>query len=194
MSGKMEFMSAREVGQRIQTLREAAGIKQPEFARDIGLSSRQLQRIEAGESEISTTKLFEIAAKLQVEPSMFLGAPAPDKITLSDLARNESKILQILEERLPAAGATSEVKNLTAEIDRLNAEIERLNLLMEETKNFENLATYHPKLPAVMRDHFKIALHALRTDTFTKHYEKMPASQRPKIPMTPKPKVSKKSR
>lgn len=55
-----------KIGQRIRELRITRGMKQQELARKIGFTYQQLQKYEAGTNQLSTNRLYQIAAALQV--------------------------------------------------------------------------------------------------------------------------------
>lgn len=62
----------KEFGHNVGRLREFRGYTQPDFAQLLGFSSRTLQHIEAGTSEVSLSNAFKIAKTLQVPLSQLL--------------------------------------------------------------------------------------------------------------------------
>jgi transcriptional regulator with XRE-family HTH domain len=67
-------------GLRVLEEREAQGMTQEKFAERIGLSPRQVQRIEAGVANISLEKVFELAHALAVDAESLFGAPSASTI------------------------------------------------------------------------------------------------------------------
>lgn len=66
------------VGARIRKRRKALGLSQSELARALGLTFQQVQRYELGSNRISSSKLYEIALKLEAPlASLFAGLAAP---------------------------------------------------------------------------------------------------------------------
>jgi len=59
------------VGQRARQRRHTLGLTQQEVAAKIGTKFQQLQKYETGANRISASRLFELAAVLQVEPAYF---------------------------------------------------------------------------------------------------------------------------
>jgi len=67
----------RELGERIGDLRAAAHYSQESFCEATGLSRRNLQRIERGETDPRYSDLLRIAAVLDQEVSVFGVSGAP---------------------------------------------------------------------------------------------------------------------
>lgn len=65
-----------QTGLRIVQLRNERGLTQEELAEKAGISARQMQRFEAGDSNINVVNLTRLAAALDVEPAALLSAPA----------------------------------------------------------------------------------------------------------------------
>lgn len=59
------------VGARVRILRRASGMSQEALAARLGLTFQQVQKYERGANRISASKLFEIAAALNVPVSSF---------------------------------------------------------------------------------------------------------------------------
>ena len=59
------------VGARVRILRRASGMSQEALADRLGLTFQQVQKYERGANRISASKLFEIAAALNVPVSSF---------------------------------------------------------------------------------------------------------------------------
>ena len=60
-----------EIGARIRQLREAREVKRSEFARYLGISEWQVERLESGEEPPTTKMLLRVAEALGVEPIRF---------------------------------------------------------------------------------------------------------------------------
>jgi transcriptional regulator with XRE-family HTH domain len=79
------------VGQRIRTLRRAAGYTQKQLADQVGITNAQLHRYEAGASRVAASRLVAIAKALdcRVEDlvSDGMSAPAQDTEEFATLAR-----------------------------------------------------------------------------------------------------------
>ncbi len=65
-------MDAKYIGNLIRTTRKAAGLSQMKLAEMIGLSYQQVQKYENGTSEISISRLFQIAHALGMPASRFI--------------------------------------------------------------------------------------------------------------------------
>jgi transcriptional regulator with XRE-family HTH domain len=63
-----------QLGMRVTELRHTR-FTQEQLAERVGMSSRQLQRIEAGEVDVSLSTLVVLARALAVEPGALLQAP-----------------------------------------------------------------------------------------------------------------------
>lgn len=61
-------MIKKKFGEQLKTLRKLANLTQEQLAEDIGINSRQLARIEAGESFVSSDTLYNICKVLKVSP------------------------------------------------------------------------------------------------------------------------------
>ncbi|ALN74502.1 MULTISPECIES: helix-turn-helix domain-containing protein [unclassified Aureimonas] len=59
------------LGKRLKQLREALGWSPERLGEGIGVSEAQILRYEAGESRLSTSRLFRISRQLQVSPESF---------------------------------------------------------------------------------------------------------------------------
>lgn len=57
----------------IKQLREGKGLTQESFAKELGITTRQLQRYESGEQLPSLVKLVEIADQFNVSTDFLLG-------------------------------------------------------------------------------------------------------------------------
>ena len=61
-------MIKKKFGEQLKTLRKIANLTQEQLAEDIGINLRQLARIEAGESFVSSDTLYNICRVLNVSP------------------------------------------------------------------------------------------------------------------------------
>jgi transcriptional regulator with XRE-family HTH domain len=76
------------VGALIRARRKALGISQSQLADALGLTFQQVQKYERGSNRVSSSKLYEIAQKLDTPLSAFfegLDAPMGDEQSMSDL-------------------------------------------------------------------------------------------------------------
>ncbi|EDX79265.1 MAG: helix-turn-helix domain-containing protein [Brevundimonas mediterranea] len=62
-----------QVGARIRTFREAAGISQHHLGKDIGITFQQVQKYETGANRVSASKLYLIARRLGVSIAEIIG-------------------------------------------------------------------------------------------------------------------------
>lgn len=65
-----------EVGARVRSYREAAGLSQHDLSRLIGLSFQQIQKYERGQNRISVSRLVQIAEQLGTSGAVLLGETA----------------------------------------------------------------------------------------------------------------------
>ncbi|WP_353742841.1 helix-turn-helix transcriptional regulator [Pseudomonas fluorescens] len=73
---------AKELGQRIRTLRKARGFSQDALAHSCSVDRSYMGRIERGEVNITVEKLYRIASVLECEPQYLL----PETLSLQELA------------------------------------------------------------------------------------------------------------
>ncbi len=69
------------VGQRVRQRRRLAGMTQQQLAERVGISFPQIQKYEAGTNRISASRMWDIAAAMEVPVSFFfegLDGQAPD--------------------------------------------------------------------------------------------------------------------
>ena len=62
-----------QVGARIRTFREAAGISQHHLGKDIGITFQQVQKYETGANRVSASKLYLIARRRGVSIAEIIG-------------------------------------------------------------------------------------------------------------------------
>ncbi len=70
-------------GERLKTIRKIHGFTQEKLAEKIGINLRQLARIEAGESFISSETLFNICFVLKISPSLLFDFDILDDILMA---------------------------------------------------------------------------------------------------------------
>lgn len=68
-----------DAGRRIAELRANLGMTQEDLASRLGVSVRHLQRIEAGQKNLSVLFLAELSPLLEAEPADFLSPPSTPK-------------------------------------------------------------------------------------------------------------------
>lgn len=110
------------------------GLNQDDLADKAGVPSRTYQDYEAGKRSIPSDRLVAIAAALgcslsDLDPQSDHAKESNHHVTLSDLARGEARILELLNRRLPD---NSEVDRLKEENSVLKAKIHSLDGLPEE--------------------------------------------------------------
>lgn len=71
MSSKKPTHVDEHVGKRLRLRRNLLGLSQDELARRLGLTSQLIQKYEAGETRISASRLYGIAAQLAVPITWF---------------------------------------------------------------------------------------------------------------------------
>ena len=77
----------RHVGTRLRLLRLQRGLSQKDIAEGLGLTFQQVQKYENGANRISASKLFEIAAVLDVSiADFFVGLDRSEKPVSADTA------------------------------------------------------------------------------------------------------------
>jgi transcriptional regulator with XRE-family HTH domain len=94
-------MNAAALGLKFIELRKAAGLSQEELGRKAGVARGAVQQVEQGKGNPTLQTILSMGSVLNFDPFGY----QTDGTTLSDLAKNEVKILQILERRLPEAQA-----------------------------------------------------------------------------------------
>ncbi len=69
------------VGRRLRQRRYMAGMTQEQLGNSVGIRFQQIQKYESGANRISASRMWDIAAAMEVPVSYFLedhDAPAPD--------------------------------------------------------------------------------------------------------------------
>ncbi|MEF0943863.1 helix-turn-helix domain-containing protein [Rhizobium sp. BR 362] len=106
------------VGQQIRILRIQSNLSLSELAKDMSVSLQQLQKYETGRNRVSASRLYEMAACLQVPVDRFFqGLPAPGADGLDSMASE-------VDERI-AYISTTEGRRLIEEILRLSPKVKR---------------------------------------------------------------------
>lgn len=86
------IVDTKEVGARIRTYRQKAGLSQEQLAESVGVSFQQVQKYESGFTTLNITKLQQIALALNVSVADFFDA-APSKSEVN-LTAEERELLQ----------------------------------------------------------------------------------------------------
>lgn len=91
---------SRYVGNLIREIRKAAGISQMQLAEKIGVSYQQVQKYEKGVSEISISRLYQIAEALEVPLTSFLIAEEEAMVseplaTYGKLSEKEAALIKL---------------------------------------------------------------------------------------------------
>lgn len=74
------LLTNKDIGGRVRTLRQAAGLTQEQLAEKMGVSTQQIQKYESGRDNISTEKLQHLATAFSVPVQEFfseVGEVAP---------------------------------------------------------------------------------------------------------------------
>lgn len=80
----------RHVGALIRAKRKAMGISQSELADALGISFQQIQKYERGSNRVSSSKLYEIAQKLNAPLTTFfegLDGPQTERRPIGDMVK-----------------------------------------------------------------------------------------------------------
>lgn len=118
------------VGQQIRILRIQSNLSQSDLAKGLGVSFPQLQKYETGGNRVSASRLYKMAACLQVPVGRFFqGLPEPGAGDLDGMASE-------VDERI-AYISTAEGSRLIEEILRLSPKVKRrilsvVSVLVEE--------------------------------------------------------------
>lgn len=86
------IVDSKEIGSRIRTYRQKAGLSQEQLAELVGVSFQQIQKYESGFTTLNITKLQQIALALNVSVTDFFDA-APSKGEVI-LTAEERELLQ----------------------------------------------------------------------------------------------------
>ncbi|OOQ60415.1 hypothetical protein BC343_25725 [Mucilaginibacter pedocola] len=106
----------KQVGEKIRALREAKKITQSAFARQLGISPAALYKIEAGQTDISISRLAQIAGLLHITPDQLLTSNANAPSALETAYAAMKKRVDNREE---------EISLLQTKLARLYEEVER---------------------------------------------------------------------
>jgi transcriptional regulator with XRE-family HTH domain len=66
----------RDLGRRVAELRQGRDLTQEQLAEQLGISTRYLQRIEAGEENLTVGSIVDLANALRAQPIEFLQPPS----------------------------------------------------------------------------------------------------------------------
>lgn len=84
----------RHVGLRIRMRRKELGVSQEKLADAVGLTFQQVQKYERGSNRVSASRLWEIAAALQVTINYFYeGLPEPTEVAAGPVRRDVEDLL-----------------------------------------------------------------------------------------------------
>ena len=76
-----------QVGAIVRRIRRLRGMSQTDLANAVGLTFQQIQKYERGLNRISCSKLFEIAAALEVSPAQLLPSSLEGRAGMPDMGR-----------------------------------------------------------------------------------------------------------
>jgi transcriptional regulator with XRE-family HTH domain len=91
------------LGARLRELREAAGLTQPQLAQHVGISTRQVSRLETGEQVATWPTVLALANALGVDCTAFTTPPAA--AATAPRSRGRPPRTTRLEEGAPGQGA-----------------------------------------------------------------------------------------
>ena len=84
----------RGFGEQLKVMRKIKGLTQESLAERIGINLRQLARIEAGESFVSSQTLYKICNVLEVSPMVLFNFDLEQEVLMIFLKNKFSKELQ----------------------------------------------------------------------------------------------------
>lgn len=87
----MGIVDSKEIGRRIRSFRQDAGLSQEALAELIGLSFQQVQKYESGHTTLNILKLQQVAQALKVQVSDFFESTPSKQIRLTG---EEDQLLQ----------------------------------------------------------------------------------------------------
>ena len=87
----MGVVDTKEMGRRIRSFRQDAGLSQEALAELISVSFQQVQKYESGHTTLNILKLQQIAQSLKVQVSDFFDSTPPKQIRLTG---EEDQLLQ----------------------------------------------------------------------------------------------------
>ena len=87
MAEKRHTSEDSEIGRRIRLRRMELGISQTDLGNVVGITFQQIQKYERGTNRIAATRLRQIAQKLEVPISFFLGPDLPDQHKTSEILK-----------------------------------------------------------------------------------------------------------
>ena len=86
-----------EVGKRIRHFRQLKNVSQEKLANACGLSFQQIQKYEKGSNRVSASRLYEIAAVLNVNTAAFFDGIGVCNDNTPSLSRKQKKAAEIAE-------------------------------------------------------------------------------------------------
>jgi transcriptional regulator with XRE-family HTH domain len=87
----MGMVDSKEIGRRIRSFRQDAGLSQEALAELVGVSFQQVQKYESGHTTLNILKLQHIADALRVQVSDFFGMTPVQHVRLTG---EEDQLLQ----------------------------------------------------------------------------------------------------
>ena len=87
----MGLVDSKEIGKRIRSFRQDAGLSQEALAELIGVSFQQVQKYESGHTTLNILKLQQVADALKVQVSDFFDATPVKNVRLTG---EEDQLLQ----------------------------------------------------------------------------------------------------
>ncbi|MEZ4904244.1 MAG: helix-turn-helix transcriptional regulator [Spirosomataceae bacterium] len=102
----VDYFCEMEIYERIKTIREGKRISQAEMSERLGMATQNYWKIEKGKTELTVSRLFEIAKVLKVSIYVFLGEESE---RIKELEENYQKML---------SNAASDISGFMAHIER----------------------------------------------------------------------------
>jgi transcriptional regulator with XRE-family HTH domain len=87
MSERWNEGSRATVGGRLKALRIGRGLTQLKLAESLGVTFQQINKYESGASDLSVSRLLDLARALEIPPSLLLEAPSAEQDNLKPLNR-----------------------------------------------------------------------------------------------------------
>lgn len=118
------------IGRRIQEIRQVRGYSQESIANDLGISQVAYSKIERNETDVTFSRLEQIAKILNVEMSTFL---KPDKavVIVGDVGHNSPGNGLIQNSHIHSGDFTEERQSYQKHIESLEKQIQHLQKTIE---------------------------------------------------------------
>ena len=120
----------KEFGNKLKLLRKANKYTQEQFAESIGINLRQLARIEAGESFVSSETLYKMCIALKVPPKFLFDFDLDEKFQSDNMNLNSIKDADLYNNK-----ELKKIKNKLIEISNDKNKIEFINLAFNSLSN-----------------------------------------------------------